>query len=48
MRVAIVVVNYGSDKLVAANMSSLPDASVILVDNLKSTVDREAARVLAA
>jgi GT2 family glycosyltransferase len=48
MRVAIVVVNYGSDKLIDSNMGSLPDANVILVDNLKSDVDREAARTLAA
>lgn len=48
MRVAIVVVNYGSAKLIASNMSSLPPADVILVDNLKSVRDREDARVLAA
>ena len=48
MRVAIVVVNFGSHELIDANMGSLPDASVVLVDNLKSAPDREAARALAA
>lgn len=47
MRVAIVVVNYGSDQLIADNMGSLPAADVVLVDNWKSTADRERARALA-
>ena len=48
MRVAIVIVNYGSHLLIDSNMQSLPDASVVLVDNWKSAPDREAARDLAA
>ncbi len=48
MRVAIVVVNYGSHELIASNVSSLPDADIILVDNLKSATDREASRALSS
>lgn len=47
MRVAIVLVNFGSHVLIDSNTGSLTDAEVVLVDNWKSVDDREAARALA-
>ena len=47
MRFAVVVVNYGAADLIEDNLRALPEASVVLVDNYKSTADRDAARRLA-
>lgn len=47
MSLAIVVINYGSHELLATNIAPIEDAPVVVVDNLKSAADREAARALA-
>lgn len=47
MKVAFVVVNYGSHELIETNMDPSSGVPTILVDNLKSPADREAARALA-
>nr|WP_255668911.1 glycosyltransferase family 2 protein [Aeromicrobium duanguangcaii] len=45
---AVVVVNYGSHELLGTNTAALGEVPVVVVDNLKSAADREAARELAA
>jgi GT2 family glycosyltransferase len=49
---AVVVVNYGSHELLAANLAPLtrtrPDLAAVIVDNLSSSAEREAVTRLAA
>jgi N-acetylglucosaminyl-diphospho-decaprenol L-rhamnosyltransferase len=51
MRAAVVVVNYGSSRLLADNLpalSGVPGVAVVVVDSLSSAAERTAARELAA